>query len=74
MATKATILSMLNSASSSKKIIKNNRLFIINMEAITIPKEEYELLKRQARIDLDVLHQLMSSFKDIKEGNVRRVR
>ncbi len=44
------------------------------METVTIPKQEYELLKRQATIDLDILHQLVSSFKDIKEGKVRRVK
>ncbi len=44
------------------------------METVTIPRQEYELLKRQATIDLDILHQLVSSFKDIKEGKVRRVK
>ncbi len=44
------------------------------METITIPKQEYELLKKQARIDLDILQQLVSSFRDIKEGKVRQVR
>lgn len=43
-------------------------------ETITIPRKEYEELKRQASIDMDILSQLISSFKDIKEGRVRRVK
>ncbi len=41
---------------------------------ITIPKTEYEKLKRRANIDVELLKQLMESFKDIKEGRVRRVK
>ncbi len=47
---------------------------IYKMETITIPKKEYENLKKQAKIDLDFLQELMNSFRDIKEGRVRRVR
>ena len=43
-------------------------------EKVTIPKREYEQLKRQAKIGVDILQQLISSFKDIKEGRVRRVK
>ncbi len=43
-------------------------------ETVTIPKEEYQKLKKQAQIDMDILQQLISSFKDIKEGRVRRVK
>jgi len=31
-------------------------------------------LKMQAEIDIDLLKQLMESFKDVKEGRVRRVK
>jgi len=44
------------------------------METITIPKQEYEKLKMQANIDVDLLKQLTDSFKDIKEGRIRRVK
>ena len=44
------------------------------MEMITIPKSEYEKLKTQSNIDIDLLKQLISSFKDIKTGKVRRVK
>lgn len=44
------------------------------MEMISIPKDEYEKLKMQANIDLDLLRQLVNSLKDIKEGKVIRVR
>jgi PHD/YefM family antitoxin component YafN of YafNO toxin-antitoxin module len=46
------------------------------MEAdmVTIPKKEYEKLKTQANIDIELLEQLMESFKDIKAGRIRRVK
>lgn len=43
-------------------------------ETVTIPRKEYEDLRRQAEIDLDIVKQLISSFRDIKEGRVRRVK
>lgn len=43
-------------------------------EMVKIPKDEYEKLKMQANIDLDLLRQLVNSLKDIKEGRVIRVR
>ncbi len=43
-------------------------------DMISIPKDEYEKLKMQANIDLDLLRQLVNSLKDIKEGRVTRVR
>ncbi len=43
-------------------------------ETICISKSEYEKLKMQANIDVDLLKQLAESFKDIKEGRVRRVK
>jgi hypothetical protein len=47
---------------------------MIFMEMINIPKDEYERLKMQANIDLDLLKQLVRSVKDIKEGRVIRVK
>ena len=44
------------------------------METITIPKDEYERLKMQANIDVDLLKQLVRSLKDVKEGRVIRVK
>ncbi|MEK6855895.1 MAG: hypothetical protein AABX66_01920 [Nanoarchaeota archaeon] len=44
------------------------------MDMISIPKDEYEKLKMQANIDLDLLRQLVNSLKDIKEDKVIRVR
>ncbi len=41
---------------------------------ISIPRDEYEKLKMQANIDLDLLKQLVRSVKDIKEGRVIRVK
>ncbi len=45
-----------------------------NMEMISISRDEYERLKTQANIDLDLLKQLARSLKDIKEGKVIRVK
>ena len=44
------------------------------MESVTISKEEYERLKMQANIDVDLLKQLVRSLKDMKEGRVMRVK
>jgi len=41
---------------------------------VTISKEEYERLKMQSNIDVDLLKQFAESLKDIKEGRVRRVK
>lgn len=41
---------------------------------VKIPKSEYERLKRQANIDIDLLKQFLESLKDIKEGRVIRVK
>tara|TARA_Y100000310_G_C19974419_1_gene486940 strand:+ start:147 stop:281 length:135 start_codon:yes stop_codon:yes gene_type:complete len=43
------------------------------METVTISKEEYEKLKEQADIDVDLLKQLMESFSDIKAGRIRQI-
>jgi len=44
------------------------------METVTISKMEYEKLKKEANIDVDLLKQFLQSFKDIKEGRIRRVK
>ncbi len=43
-------------------------------DTITIPRREYEKLKMKAEIDVGLLKQLMESFRNIKEGKVRKVR
>lgn len=43
-------------------------------EMITIPKQKFEELKMQANIDVDLLKQFLESFKDIKQGRIRRVK
>ena len=49
---------------------------MVNMKSddVTIPRQEYDKLKMQAEIDVELLKQLMESFKDVKEGRVRRVK
>lgn len=43
-------------------------------EMIQIPKQEYEKLKARAEIDVELMQQLVQSFKEIKDGKVRRVK
>ncbi|OGI66197.1 hypothetical protein A2642_03415 [Candidatus Nomurabacteria bacterium RIFCSPHIGHO2_01_FULL_39_10] len=66
-------MELYKSTKSIISFIKKFKLYY-HMETVTIPKREYEQLKQQAKIDLDILHQVVSSLKDIKEGRVRRVR
>lgn len=40
---------------------------------VTIPKREYERLKKKTQIDEEFLKELAQSLKDIKEGRVKRV-
>ena len=40
-------------------------------ETVTIPKEEYNSLKKKASLADDILVQLESSLKDIEAGRVR---
>jgi len=47
---------------------------MIYMDMVSIPKDEYERLRVQANIDVDLLKQLVRSVKDIKEGRVIKVR
>ncbi len=44
------------------------------METVTIPKQEYDELKKKAEIDEELLHDLIQGLKDIKEGRIKRVR
>jgi hypothetical protein len=43
-------------------------------DMVKIPRKEYEKLKMQANIDVDLLKQFLRSLKDIKEGRIRRVK
>jgi len=45
-----------------------------NTEMITIPRIKFEELKRKAEIDEELLQELVQGLKDIKSGNVKRVR
>ena len=41
------------------------------METVTIPKEEYETLKKKAELDEDLLIKLIRGLEDIKEGRIK---
>lgn len=42
---------------------------------VEIPREEFNKIEAiKSEIDLDLLEQFISSFKDIKEGRIRRVK
>ena len=43
-------------------------------DTVTISRVEYDKLKRQAKIDMEFLKELISSLADIKAGRIRRVR
>tara|TARA_Y100000310_G_C20566580_1_gene755788 strand:+ start:656 stop:814 length:159 start_codon:yes stop_codon:yes gene_type:complete len=40
------------------------------METVTIPKTEYEELKKKAEVDEDLLVSLVKGLEDIKEGRI----
>ncbi|MBU1111691.1 MAG: hypothetical protein ABIG93_01620 [archaeon] len=41
------------------------------METVTIPKEEYDLLKQKVEIDEDLLVSLVKGLEDIKAGRIK---
>ena len=43
------------------------------METVTISKEEYEKLKKEAEVDRDLLKDIARGIKDILEGKVIEV-
>jgi len=45
----------------------------MKQETITIPKEEYNKLKKKAEIADDMILQLESSLRDAEAGRIRRV-
>jgi len=44
------------------------------MEMVTVPKKEYEELKKKAKIEEGLLQELVEGLKDVKSGNVKRVK
>jgi len=43
------------------------------METVTIPREEYERLKKLEKVDHELISQLVESLEDAKQGRIRRV-
>ena len=43
------------------------------METVTIPREEYERLKKLEKVDHELISQLVESLEDAKRGRIRRV-
>ena len=45
----------------------------MKQETVTIPKKEYQRLKKLEGVDKDLIKQLVSSLEDIKAGRIKRV-
>ena len=43
------------------------------METVTIPRAEYDRLKKLEEVDHDLIAQLKESLEDAKHGRIRRV-
>ena len=41
------------------------------METVTIPKEEYMILKKKAEVDEELLVSLVRGLEDIKAGRIK---
>jgi len=48
-------------------------IVLIKMETVTIPKEEYERLKKLEQLDFDLIRQFASSLEDLKQGRFKRL-
>ena len=44
------------------------------MEKITIPKEKYKRLKKEAEIDIELVNKIKRGLEDIKHGRIREWR
>lgn len=42
-------------------------------ETVTIPRAEYERLKKEAEIDMELVNKIKKSLEDIKAERIRRV-
>lgn len=43
------------------------------METVTIPKEEYNKLKKKQQVDQELLKDIASGIKDILQGKIKEV-
>ncbi len=43
------------------------------METVTIPKKEYEKLKKLEELDFNLISQFSSSLEDLKKGQFKRL-
>ncbi len=43
------------------------------METVTIPRAEYERLKKLEELDFDLIRQFSSSLEDLKHGRFKRI-
>jgi len=43
------------------------------METVTIPRTEYERLKRLEELDFDLIRQFASSLEDLRHGHFKRL-
>ena len=49
------------------------RSLIITMETVTIPKTEYEHLKKLEKLDFNLIRQFASSLEDLKQGRFKKL-
>jgi len=43
----------------------------MKMKTITIPKQEYEKLKREAKIDMELVEKIKRGLEDIRAGRIK---
>ena len=41
------------------------------METVTIPKEEYERLKKESEVDIELVNKIQRSLEDIKNRRIK---
>jgi hypothetical protein len=54
-------------------IYGNYGIMCMAADNVTIPKKEYQRLKRAEKTDRDLVKQLISSLEDVKAGKIKRV-
>ncbi|MBS3168720.1 hypothetical protein J4216_06335 [Candidatus Woesearchaeota archaeon] len=42
------------------------------METVTIPKTEYEKLKKKLKVDMELVNKIKNGLEDIKQGRIKK--
>lgn len=54
-----------------KQILYSKATNTLIMETVTVPKEEYERLKKESEVDIELVNKIKKSLEDIKHDRIK---